>query len=242
MTQDKKELCFICPSKGRLNELEEHIESFINHNSESSLYIVIDIDDKVYEKYYSDEVIQSYAKKNVYFIKNSINCDGAFMHIVNRYALEKSKEYELVGFLEDDVVIKSKDFDRSIVKYKDSHHVIYANDELNTPGLVSYPVLSSFVIRALGYYSPPELKCVFVDYFWKMLGDRLQSIMYLPSVIMKHDHYSRADNNKVPDAISQRILVLGQQDCAQWKKYQGKFIKEIDEVKIILGERREKIK
>jgi len=231
VSRDKKELCFICPSKGRLSELKKFIESFIDHNSDSSLYIVIDTDDEIYEKYYSDEVIQSHAKKNVYFIKNSINFDGAFLHILNHYALEKSKEYELVGFLEDDVVIKTEDFDKSIIKYKDSHHVIFTNDELNTPRLVSLPILSSSAIHALGYYSPPELKCLWADYFWKMLGDRLQSLMYLPSVIIKHEHYSRADNNKVPDAIAQRILTLGDEDFVQWKKCSGKFIKEIDEVK-----------
>jgi hypothetical protein len=49
-------------------------------------------------------------------------------------------------------------------------------------------VISSVIIRALGYMVPPGLEHLYLDDFWKRLGQDLGHLEYLPDVIIEHCH------------------------------------------------------
>jgi len=223
---DKNKLCFICPSKGRVEELERMIMSFVENSSIADLYVVIDSDDTKYMNHFTEDVITNYKKDRVFFILNSIDFNGAFLHILNYYALEKVDDYDLIGFLEDDVYIKTKGFDTAIADCGD-FNVIYTNDLLNTPTLVSLPIIKSDIVAKLGYYSPPQLKCLWADYFWKLLGLELNSMVYLENIILIHEHFSRNDNTKVADEISDDITRIGKSDAIAWSSNRENILYEV---------------
>jgi hypothetical protein len=67
---DKNRLCFICPSKSRIEELERLISSFIENSTIADLYIVIDRDDVEYSNHFTNDVIEKYKEDQVFFIIN----------------------------------------------------------------------------------------------------------------------------------------------------------------------------
>jgi hypothetical protein len=52
-------------------------------------------------------------------------------------------------------------------------------------------VVSSDIVRALGWLRQPSLKHYFVDDVWKALGEGAGCLNYLPGVIIEHRHRSK---------------------------------------------------
>jgi hypothetical protein len=48
----------------------------------------------------------------------------------------------------------------------------------------------SNIVRTLGYLAPPELLHLYIDNFWKLLGDFMGTLRYCPEVILEHHHYA----------------------------------------------------
>ena len=217
-----KKICFICPSRNRLSKLEDLMDSYIENGGSSDLFIIYDHDDLEYKEFYNENSTRL-NQGRVFFIENKINFNNAFLHIMNHYSLTKVDDYEMIGFLEDDCLIETKGFDQIISEQVEN--VIYTNDLLNTPKIVSLPVIRSEIIKKLGYYSPPEIKCLWGDYYWKLLGEETRSIKYLSNVVISHKHYSVLGEAK--DQISIAVDSIGNKDYFAYKNNLNKFIKEI---------------
>ena len=217
-----KKLCWIVPSRDRVEDLEKFINSFVNNNDASDLFIILDEDDSKSVKFYNENKIKEYSRERVFFIINKINFHGAFLHILNHYSKIMTEKYEYIGFLEDDCVIMTKHFDSIISQYNEN--VIYLNDKETQPDCYAgAPIIKSSIIESLGFYSPPELKCLWADKYWKDLGDLTESIKFLQNVIIKHEHYSFSNNSKVQDEIGKRIENIGHEDYRTWLKYKKSF-------------------
>lgn len=216
-----KKLCWIVPSRDRVQDLEKFIKSFVDNNDTSDLFVILDADDLKSVNYYGKKR-KEYIKKRVYFVINNIDFNGAFLHILNCYSKVMVEKYEYIGFLEDDCVIMTKHFDSIICQHDEN--VIYLNDKETQPDYYAgVPIIKSSVIKKLGFYSPPELKCLWADKYWKDLGDITESIKFLPNVIIKHEHYSFSNNSKKQDEVGKRIENIGHDDYIAWQKYRKSF-------------------
>jgi hypothetical protein len=56
----------------------------------------------------------------------------------------------------------------------------------------------SNIVRTLGYLAPPELLHLYIDNFWKLLGDFMQTLRYCPDVVLEHHHYAVRKTNSDP--------------------------------------------
>ena len=221
-----KQLCWIVPSRDRVKDLEKFIKSFVDNNDASDLFIILDADDSKSLHYYNEERREEYGEKRVFFIINSINFHGAFLHILNHYSKIMVEKYEYIGFLEDDCVILTKHFDSIIGQCNEN--VIYLNDKETQPDhYAGVPIIKSSVIKKLGFYSPPELKCLWADKYWKDLGDLTGSIKFLPNVFIRHEHYSFSNNSKQQDEVGKRIENIGHEDYIIWTYYEKSFHENI---------------
>ena len=228
-----KELCWIVPSRDRPKKLIKFITSFIQCNADSDLYVIIDHDDVKYQTLFTNDRIKEMEESNVFILINKTkNYSGKFLHILNDYSMVMCDKYNRIGFLEDDCVILTPNFDHQIIKYDES--VIYLNDSKNAPnGIAGAPVIKSDVVKKLGYYSPPELKCLWADYYWKVLGDTLRSIRFLAHVHVRHEHYEYNDNDSVKDDIASVMEVHYPSDKIEYHKNRSKYIQYIK--KQVLG-------
>ena len=78
-------------------------------------------------------------------------------------------------------------------------------------GLATAVMMSTNIIKAVGYMAPPKLVHLFMDNYWMILGQRLGTLWYFDKVIVEHLHpvagkaqwdegYVEANANEVSNA------------------------------------------
>jgi hypothetical protein len=67
----------------------------------------------------------------------------------------------------------------------------YANDLLQGYRLPTAVVVSSDIVRSLGWLCQPSLRHYFADNVWMALGESAECIKYLPFVAIEHRHHAR---------------------------------------------------
>jgi len=208
MVKDK--ILMIIPTKRRLDDFLLFANSWVETNSGCSEIIVcIDKNDNTYENI-----------KSQYPFKYEYIEPGSFMTIVNNIAVKNCSTYKYIGFIEDDCVFVTKNWDSIFIDKLNEigdNAIVWGNDLLNKSRLVGIPVMSSNIISTLGYMSPPELKCLYVDNFWLELGKALGTLYYFNDVIIEHRHYSTKKRNK--DDISSFVDSTLHSDMISYNQY-----------------------
>lgn len=109
--------------------------------------------------------------------------------ILNSVAKVMAREYEAVGFMGDDHLPRTDGWDQRLVEELDSGPgVSYGNDQVQGERLPTAVMISAVLIRRLGYMCPPGLIHLFLDDFWKRLGQDVGCLVYLPGVVIQHLH------------------------------------------------------
>jgi hypothetical protein len=49
-------------------------------------------------------------------------------------------------------------------------------------------MLDAEIVRRLGFFSPPPMKHLFLDNFWRDTGKALETLRYSPEIIIEHMH------------------------------------------------------
>lgn len=193
----KEKILWICPSRKRPERLKRLIESWKKTTSGfSELLIIIDSDDNSYE-----ELIKTYQEPIWEITEPAF---GSFLHLINSKAVKYSTEFRYIGFMEDDIVFETPGYEvKFIKKLKDlgKTGIVHAKDGIDKRKFVSIPVMDSYIIRTLGWFSPPCLKSLWADNFWRQMADYLKTYHKFEDVMIKHYHYSR-DENTLKDETS----------------------------------------
>jgi hypothetical protein len=113
---------------------------------------------------------------------------GAINYGADR-ALEDFQPFA-VAKLDDDHRPRTLGWDR---QYLDALHdlgtgIVYGNDLYQGRNLPTAPALTADIIQTLGYMGPPALGHLYVDNFWKDLGERADCLRYLPLAVVEHMH------------------------------------------------------
>jgi len=109
---------------------------------------------------------------------------------LNALAPGLAASYQAVGFMGDDHRPRSLEWDRRLVEALDAKPlgVVYGNDLLMGPALPTAAFLDARIPRTLGYMVPPGMVHLYLDNYWKILGERLGTLTYLGDVIIEHAH------------------------------------------------------
>jgi hypothetical protein len=181
-----EKIVWITPSRERPEKLERLINSWRDTTSGlSDLLVCYDSDDHSY-----DNMMEKY--EDVIWCVNEGETKS-FLRILNNIALICSDQYQYLGFMEDDCIFETKDYEQKFIdklKVLGPYGIVFANDLLNTPKLITLPVLNSNIVKDLGFYCPDELNCLFADNYWRELATSLNSEYYFEDIIIKHLHYT----------------------------------------------------
>lgn len=111
---------------------------------------------------------------------------AALNYAATRYA----ELYEAVGFMGDDHLPRTAGWDDRVLEALDSlsPRVVYGNDLLQGPNLPTAVFLQSRMIRAMGIMAPYSLRHLYIDNFWKHLGEQTGGLVYLEDVVIEHLH------------------------------------------------------
>lgn len=93
-----------------------------------------------------------------------------------------------VGFMGDDHRPRTEGWDIALMDSLTHPGVAYGNDGHQGANLPTACIMSSAVIKALGYFCPPGLVHLYLDNYWRQLGEDLGNLQYLPEVYIEHMH------------------------------------------------------
>jgi hypothetical protein len=104
---------------------------------------------------------------------------------------------EAVGFFGDDVVPKSRGWDRKLLRQlrRQGSGLVYGNDRLQGRNIATHPILDSRIPQELGWLAYPALKHLCVDVVLHRMAADLGVCTYLDFVILEHKHRA---NGKAP--------------------------------------------
>jgi hypothetical protein len=212
MKQDK--ILIILPTKNRLEDFKIFAESWVKTTEgKSDVLVVINFDDNTY-----DDIKEKYP-----FIYERVN-PGSVLEILNQMSVKYSKEYKYISFMEDDCNFVTKKWETSFIdKLKEigDYGIVWGDDLINREYIVGLPFMDSKIIDVLGYMSPPEIKYLWVDHFWKKLGMDLGTLFYFSNIIVEHRHYSTGKRKK--DEIS---VVVDSNGLSDMESYKNVYLKE----------------
>jgi hypothetical protein len=180
-------LRIIVPSRGRPGNAERLVRTIQETRCTkevSSLLVIVDADDTFLPGYMqASEGWPEWATLRVNHKLKNLN------PILNAYAVEEAQNHSHIAFLGDDHVPRTEGWDHWLIKILNGKPgVSYGNDLFQGPNLPTAVVMSADLIRVLGYMSPPPLHHLYMDNFWKMLGEFVDNLQYIPDVVIEHIH------------------------------------------------------
>jgi hypothetical protein len=145
--------------------------------------------------------------------------------------------YDAIGFMGDDHLPRTESWDLRILEALDvgavrDPRVVYGNDLLQGENLPTAVFMHSRIIQALGYFCPPDQVHLYLDNFWKELGQELNGLVYLPDVVIEHMHPvagKAAWDERYAEVNSPDV---DNSDKAAWLAYRGdgRFITAVERV------------
>lgn len=178
-----KDLCIIVPTRGRPDNIMALWSSFSETSDGSAdLLIAVDDDDPFRHEYRDIATVSGF----FYRQGSRLRLGGT----LNETALEVAEIYPYVGFMGDDHRPRTQGWDGRYVDSLSRVHVVYGNDLLQGEFLPTQVALRSSIVLRLGYMCPPGLVHFYLDNFWLEVGNYLNSIEYLPDVVVEHMHHS----------------------------------------------------
>lgn len=175
----------IVPTRGRCDNAMRLFEAINATADFTELIFAIDADD-VAE--YGDLM---HATAGVNNVKIVIAARMGMNGTLNHWANWMAPDYDFICFMGDDHLPITKGWDTKLAEaIGDKAGIAYGNDLLQGENLPTAVVMSTKIIRALGFMSPPALKHLFLDNFWLAIGKALGNATYCPDVIIEHLHFT----------------------------------------------------
>lgn len=178
----------LLPSRGRSHRIDECLDSLLEHSTVSDIIVCLDEDDH-----------ESYTKRDgvIYDIGPKPKRIG-LNEKLNRMLPKIVDTYDYILWAADDTVAVTHGWDALLIAAIRNVPlgISYPNDLLQEDRLPSNGTCFDIRIpKVLGYLAPPTLFHLYMDNFWKLLGEELGTLRYCQDVILEHNHFV---NKKAP--------------------------------------------
>jgi hypothetical protein len=139
---------------------------------------ILDEDDPTLLEYHKD------AAYDVLGLRERIG----YARSLNRAAEELWDDYTILGAFGDDVLFRTFGWDLMIEDALKTPGIAYGNDLVHAAGHPTAIFMSSVIAKALGYLAIPQSRHLWVDDAWKLLGQKTDTLRYVPGAIFEHMH------------------------------------------------------
>jgi len=209
----------IVPTRSRPDNAERFSKYFFENSSISDLIFGID-----------DDQVEMYPKINGAMY--DVNPNMKLVPKLNAIADKFKDKYETITFLGDDHVLRTEKWDEILYApiKKNGYGFSYGNDLFQSAGLPTSTMVSTNIIKSLGFMACPSLYHMYIDNYWGMMGNELKALFYFENVIWEHLHWV---NNKAPaDASYQETNSYLQRDQIAYQEYLNKnFQNDLQKIK-----------
>jgi hypothetical protein len=184
-----KDLLVITPTRGRPDQLKTMVGATLGL-SEAATHVAVAVDDDDVMGYFMAREQMGDEPRVWWFTGPRDTLTGW----TNKLAARFAGEYRAVASLGDDHLPKTQGWDRLLLDALDGMGgtgIAYGDDTIMSERLPTAPVISSDIVRALGWMCLPALRHMCVDLVWKDLGHGAGCIAYVPSVTVEHLHWGQ---------------------------------------------------
>jgi hypothetical protein len=211
------EMLVIIPSRNRPDSVAEVTRCLLEQSVDIDICFGLDDDDISNYEYVPGIMYE----RNPRLLMNNTN-----NILANKYA----DKYKFICFLGDDVRPRTFGWDKMLSEpLLERPGISYANDLIQKEFLPTHVVMSSEIIKTLGFMAPPILKHLFMDNFWLDLGRATNSIHYFEDVVLEHMH-PILEKSSV-DKVYLDSWGLYDHDKAAYEKYkESDFLKDVEKV------------
>lgn len=176
------DMIVLCPTRGRPQAAREALASFEATKTlpETSLMFVIDDDDPEIDGYMDLLHVEQEAPGNMVKALNL-----AAMWAIDQF------DPRFLGFIGDDHRFRTEGWDSHFTDILTDRGggMVYANDLNRQDGdIPTQIVMSAEIVTALGWMGLPTCKHLYIDNAWRVIGEEIESIFYMPDVVIEHLH------------------------------------------------------
>lgn len=197
----------IVPTRNRPDKAFELLQEFNKTAKDSDILFGLDDDDT---STYAPEVLE----------KSSINPRLRMCGTLNLLANKFANEYAFLSFMGDDHRPRTEGWDvRLMDGIGSGPGVAWGNDLLQGERLPTAVLLSSSIVRAIGYMAPPELVHMYMDNFWLTLGRGLGNAFYDGTNIIEHMHFLNGKAERDAGYIEVNAPEMFMRDSEAYEKY-----------------------
>jgi len=178
-----KEMIILVPTRGRPSNAVELLAEHYKLSTHSDILFIIDANDPEHDQYefevgaHKCMTIENETRGMAYPINKAAN------------AIVKENKYQYFAFLGDDHRPRTAGWDGILIQAMQRRpSMAYSNDLLQGERLPTMITMTSDIVAALNGMVPPKMKHLYLDNFWKKLGQDLGALTYLDHVIVEHMH------------------------------------------------------
>lgn len=186
LTHDRRqvETLVICPSRARPDNMAALLAAWEKTGAAATLAVCLDQDDPCLPEYMT---MLDASPSNV------IPLGGAWRSLcdwVNTVAVQwrMAEPFDIIGQIGDDHHPRTPGWDVAVEDAMKPLGVVYCNDLHQGEVLPTAAFLDAEIVRRLGYMVPPTIQHLYMDSYFKSLGERLGTLAYLPDVVIEHMH------------------------------------------------------
>lgn len=179
---------YLVPSRGRPQNAARLLMAFqATCINETAITFCVDDDDPTLDEY--KDIVQSARYVNTGVTVGERIKMGPTL---NKNAIKVARAYpnDIVGFMGDDHLPQTAGWDATLAwdLEQDKVGIWYANDTIQGPNIPTAVAMTANIINELGYMVLPDLIHMYIDNFWKALGDGAQVLRYRHDIIIEHVH------------------------------------------------------
>ncbi len=170
----------VVPTRGRPQSAVDFMHNFYKTIA-GNTSLVFALDD-------ADPFVDAYAE-NI-GDEHLLYCPTSTMVDALNYAANWWFNPKYIGFMGDDHRPRTYGWDVQYMNALDKlgTGIVYGDDKFQGRNLPTQVAMTVDIVRALGYMAPPCLTHLYVDDFWKLLGNGADCLEYLPDVVIEHCH------------------------------------------------------
>jgi hypothetical protein len=103
----------------------------------------------------------------------------------------KNPDYEYYHVANDDILYLTDGWDRFLIDSLDRKcgGIAFGDDGMQASNLCTFPMISGYIVRALGWLQYPNVIHFFADNIWYDIGSSAKCLYYAPKIKIDHRHW-----------------------------------------------------
>lgn len=192
------ETLVICPSRARPHNIAALLEAWEATGAVATLAVCLDQDDPQIGEYMA--LLDPWPDWKVMTIGGAWRSLCDWVNFVCKVG--GAHGFDIIGQIGDDHHPRTPGWDVAVENAMKPLGVVYCNDLHQGEKLPTAAFLDAEIVRRLGYMVPPAIQHLYMDSYFKSLGERLGTLAYLPNVVIEHMH-PHAGKSEMDDGYRQ---------------------------------------